>query len=394
MLIFDFSLFLFSLSSGRTYAFLISLIFIAPLAEIARYRPVLVIGVIGRIYVRVVLLFGSTLLWMQTTQIAFGIASAAEMVMFSYVYCISPRDKYQSMTGIIKATFLFGHVSSGFISQILVHFGVSIRYLIILGLVVACLALIISVFLLRQSKANMLSWTSIKTAFSSLKEIEFLSAVHYFLYCFFFVVVLATEQLVLNYMIVLFSAIDTSQTWNGAVDAVARLLGAVANLVLTLRIFSPHTASLSTVRKNALRTLFDFAMLTGFLVPIAAIIFVASRTTHLIVSYVCYALCYSGLDFIISFDSARIALGAAERFALVFSVNAFLSLGIQSGMQAFAQTLKLNIRDVFSLFGGILIALAAIFAFIAIPTIIVIAIIRERKRRPIEDPDQSYMLLT
>jgi thiamine transporter 2/3 len=80
-----------------TYAYFISVVVCGLLSEVFQYKPILIIGSFARLATRLILIFGTSLLMMQATQVTFGLACGTEVMFYSYIYYLVPNEQYQKL---------------------------------------------------------------------------------------------------------------------------------------------------------------------------------------------------------------------------------------------------------------------------------------------------------
>jgi hypothetical protein len=96
-----------------TYSYLPLLILLGGAAESLDYTPVIIVGAVGRLITRLLLLFGTTVAEMQLMQITYALGSVGEIVFYAYVFHCVKRSEYQMATSAAQACHLFAHVLGG-----------------------------------------------------------------------------------------------------------------------------------------------------------------------------------------------------------------------------------------------------------------------------------------
>lgn len=116
------------------YGYLPLLLILGSAAEVFSYRYTIILGIMGRLVTRYLLLFGTSLIEMQIMQLTYSMGSAAEDVFKAYVYYAVPEQKYQEATSYIAASALLSSVFAGLIADFLVlSGGVSLEVLMIIS---------------------------------------------------------------------------------------------------------------------------------------------------------------------------------------------------------------------------------------------------------------------
>ena len=102
-----------------TYSYLASSFLVFLLTDILRYNPVIILECSAYLSTRVLALWGTSVFAMQMMQVSYGIATAAEVGYFSYVYAVVPLHLYERLTGPVRAARMLGRSLSCFIGQLL-----------------------------------------------------------------------------------------------------------------------------------------------------------------------------------------------------------------------------------------------------------------------------------
>lgn len=138
-----------------TYAYLPFLLVFGPFAELVSYRIAILVGIMGRVVTRFLLLYGKTLVDMQLMQVAYSMGTAAEDVFTAYIYYILPSTAYQDATSYIKTSALMSCLLSGILGDILVtQFNTSLRVLMIISAAFVCGGAVIGFFVIKASKKS------------------------------------------------------------------------------------------------------------------------------------------------------------------------------------------------------------------------------------------------
>ena len=92
---------------------------------------------------RVLLIWGTSVSAMQWMQVAYGVASAAEIAYYSYIYVAVSVVHFKKVTSYIRAVRLFGQAMAGIIAQVLISTNVStylqLNYISLASVSVACI---------------------------------------------------------------------------------------------------------------------------------------------------------------------------------------------------------------------------------------------------------------
>ncbi|KAF4758949.1 hypothetical protein FOZ63_031904 [Perkinsus olseni] len=103
-----------------TYACIPFLLVGGCLSEFVGYKLALILGALGRLATRFLLLFGSSLLEMQIMQCTYSFGTAAEEIFYGYLFHVVPKENYQKLTSMNLASHVFSHMLSGIVGDVMV----------------------------------------------------------------------------------------------------------------------------------------------------------------------------------------------------------------------------------------------------------------------------------
>uniref|UniRef100_A0A915BQ93 Reduced folate carrier n=1 Tax=Parascaris univalens TaxID=6257 RepID=A0A915BQ93_PARUN len=106
-----------------TYSYLIALIPIFFLTDILRYKAIIMLEASCLCATWAFLIWGVTIWQMQLMQVVFGIASAAEIAYYSYMYAVVDQKHYKKITSYIRAAALVGKFFAFGLAQFLISTG-------------------------------------------------------------------------------------------------------------------------------------------------------------------------------------------------------------------------------------------------------------------------------
>lgn len=89
-----------------------------------RYKPIIVLSSCMGIVVYSLLLWTESLFALQVVQVVYGTFMAAEVAYYTYMYARVDRTKYQQVTGHVRAAILTGRFSASLLGQLLYSFEV------------------------------------------------------------------------------------------------------------------------------------------------------------------------------------------------------------------------------------------------------------------------------
>lgn len=131
------------------YAYLPLLLLLGCVAEIFSYRSAILLGIMGRVVTRFLLLYSDSLTEMQIMQVAYSSGTAAEDIYMAFVLKVLPLSYYQTATSLVKTSGHISHMTSGILGDILVaQLGTSLTTLFIISTVSVSLAFLLSLFII------------------------------------------------------------------------------------------------------------------------------------------------------------------------------------------------------------------------------------------------------
>jgi hypothetical protein len=133
-----------------TYAYLVFLVFLGPFAEIYSYRIAIIIGLMGRIGTRFLLLFGRSVGAMQAMQVTYAMGTAVQDIFSAYIFYVLSPASFQDATSYLRATGFAAHMISGIFADLLViEGGVSLSVLFVISAVSVCIGELSSLYVFR-----------------------------------------------------------------------------------------------------------------------------------------------------------------------------------------------------------------------------------------------------
>ena len=125
------------------YSYLVAVFVLFLFTDVLRYKPIVLIEFLSQIVTRVLLIWGTSLLEMKLMQVTYGIATAAEIAYYSYIYILVSPVHFRKVTGYIEASRLFGAAAAGYAAQALVSTGtldlLQLQYISFSSVCLACL---------------------------------------------------------------------------------------------------------------------------------------------------------------------------------------------------------------------------------------------------------------
>ncbi|XP_072110614.1 thiamine transporter 2-like isoform X1 [Mobula birostris] len=129
-----------------TYSYLVILVPIFLVTDYLRYKPVLMLQGISFIATWLMLLFAHGVLAMQFLEFTYGFVSATEIAYYSYIYSIVDLKHYQKVTSYCRSITLVAYTFGSVLGQVLVSVGdVSYFILNVISLVSVSLGFLVSI---------------------------------------------------------------------------------------------------------------------------------------------------------------------------------------------------------------------------------------------------------
>ncbi|ELK16303.1 thiamine transporter 1 [Pteropus alecto] len=414
-----------------TYSYLVLLFPVFLATDYLRYKPVILLQGLSLIVTWFMLLYAQGLLAIQFLEFFYGVATATEIAYYSYVYSVVDLSLYQKVTSYCRSATLLGFTVGSVVGQILVSVaGWSLFSLNVISLTSVSVAFAVAWFLPMPQKSlffhhvhsicqgvngikiqnggivtdtsasnHLPRWEDVESKIplnveeTPIEEAELkpdralvLKALwDDFLTCYsrrpllcwsaWWALSTCGYFLVVNYTQGLWEQVMPSRhaaVYNGGVEAVSTLLGAVA-------VFAVGYIKISWSTWGEM-TLSLFSLL------IAASVYIMDTAGNIWVcyaSYVVFRIIYMLLITIATFQIA--ANLSMERYALVFGVNTFIALALQTVLTLIvvdASGLGLEITTQFLIYAGYFALIAVVFLANGMVTI-------TKKYRKQEDPESS-----
>ncbi|XP_025742601.1 thiamine transporter 2 isoform X1 [Callorhinus ursinus] len=393
-----------------TYSYLVLLLPVFILTDYVRYKPVIILQGISFIITWLLLVFGQGVKAMQVLEFFYGMVSATEVAYYAYIYSVVSPEHYQKVSSYCRSITLVAYTAASVLAQLLVSLAsLSYFYLNVISLVSVSVAFLLSLFLPMPKKSmffhakpgkevrkppnkNAASDAPYKvnTAgggekptseiatisgnldggpssgpmprnvalsvfvqwFQDLKECY--SSKRLFYWSLWWAFSTAGFNQVLNYVQILWDYKAPSQSstiYNGAVEAIATFGGAMAAFAV------------GYVKVNW--DLLGELALAIFSIVSAGSLFLMNYTTDIWACYAGYLIFKSSYMLLITIAVFQIAVNLnVERYALVFGMNTFMALVIQTIMTVIVvdqKGLNLPISIQFLVYGSYFAVIAAIF---------------------------------
>ncbi|KAF6075909.1 solute carrier family 19 member 2 [Phyllostomus discolor] len=376
-----------------TYSYLVLLFPVFLATDYLRYKPVILLQGLSLIVTWFMLLYAQGLLAVQFLEFSYGTATATEIAYYSYIYSVVDLSRYQKVTSYSRTATLVGFTVGSVLGQILVSVaGWSLFSLNVISLTCVSVAFAVAWFLPMPQKSLFFHhvhptrqgvngikgppadrllvlkvlWSDFLVCYSSRPLLCWsvwwaLSTCGYFQ--------------VINYAQGLWEQVMPSRhaaVYNGGVEAVSTLLGAVA-------VFAVGYIKIPWSTWGEM-TLSLFSLL------IAAAVYTMDTAGSIWVCYASYVVFRIIYMLLITIATFQIASNLSmERYALVFGVNTFIALALQTLLTLIvvdASGLGLDITTQFLIYAGYFALIAVVFLANGTATVM-------KKYRRQEDPESS-----
>ncbi|XP_056445235.1 reduced folate transporter [Gadus chalcogrammus] len=351
-----------------SYSYMVVLVPVLLLTDFLRYKPVLVVQGLSQVAIWLLLLLGSSLPHMQLMEFFYGVTMAARVAYSSYIFSLVTPGLYQRVASYSRTAVLMGVFFSSVLGQLCMSLGdVSYTTLSGVSLGFVLLGLLLSLCLpwpkrsmffnrthqhqqqqLRElvegegdteatkSERDLMNPAGVKAPVSpalppwrwctlSWRQSVFLQMLgevrgvvrepNLRLWCLWWVFNSTGYYLVLFYVHILWNkvypATENKHVYNGGVEAVSVLLGAITSFL----------AGLVKIRWNLWSEL-----LIGVITALqAGLLLLMGLTDNIWVCYVAYALFRGFYQFLVPIAIFQIASSLTKELcALVFGINTFL----------------------------------------------------------------------
>jgi thiamine transporter 2/3 len=320
-----------------TYATFVFLLPVGLLAEIIGYRKVIAIGIVFREATRLILLYGEGVGWMVVMQIVYAGSTCVDTIYYAYVYMVVPKEHFQLSTALVHGAYHLGNVLGSAIGQLLVSFTPVKHHFQVLFYIswgVTTLGLVAFVFFLPkqvnnppESLISMLRESGLRMTMSEVRSM-FVDPV-VVLMSLWWVFGFCSYSILVNYYQVQFSDIDPNGSF-GTVEILIELFDFLGSLapVLLLASLARYSSLIFTTSSALVGVL--FYLTTVF-------------QSHIMSSYVLNIAWMAVYSFQIAAASALIALFLSKsRYAVLFTLNTFVSFALATVIQVVGQQLNLS----------------------------------------------------
>lgn len=379
-----------------TYSYLVLLFPVFLATDYLRYKPVIILQGVSFIITWLMLLYAQGVLAVQFLEFFYGLVTATEIAYYSYIYSVVDIDVYQKVTSYCRSATLVGFTVGSVTGQMMVSLGNwSLFSLNVVTLICVSIAFVISWFL-PMPKKSLFFHQKIKKGIplpSNPEEVDeskiflngdanptgtvqvqerhaegFLDVLRSlwldFRQCYssgplvswsvWWALATCGYLQILNYAQGLWEEVLPSQTspiYNGMVEAISTMLGAVAAFAV----------GFINISWNAWG---ELALAVSSLI-IAVAMYIMDTVRNIWVCYASYVVFRCLYMLLITIATFCIAANLSmERYALVFGVNTFIALLLQTLLTLIvvdSNVLGLDISTQFLIYASYFAAIAVIF---------------------------------
>ncbi|KAH0945646.1 hypothetical protein HN011_006235 [Eciton burchellii] len=392
-----------------TYSYLATLVVVFLITDFVRYKPIIIICGLSGIITFLMIILGKTVMVLQIVEFFYGLFMSSEVAYYTYIYAKVEKKHYQEVTGHTKAASLFGRSMSGIIAQLTASFDLldyhQLNYLTVAANVLATIWSLFlpsvnqSIYFHRSNVSDEEHGKQIDIPSTTIDQSQHMSNSQESLRndknsgtknCFagwplfrkirnaYALLWKHFVQAYTNYRVVKWSAWwalstcgylqivsyiqllwkitvqPSDKIYNGAVDFLYAILGAIT-------VFCVGKLQLNWA-------LIGDMMLTVFSLLEGVILVAASYSYNiwfLYAGYIIFGVIYHTMVTVASFEVAKYI--SEDSYGLIFGINTFFALVAQSVLTLIVvNTLKLEIRQQFYVYGSYFVVLAVIYSTIGI----------------------------
>ncbi|KAM3958259.1 thiamine transporter 1-like [Aphomia sociella] len=363
-----------------TYSYLGLLVMVFLITDFLRFKPIIILSGLSGISVYAILLWTSSLEWVQASQFFYGLYMATEVAYLTYIYAKVDSAKYPIVSSYTRIAALIGRFISGVSSQLLIHYSLmdyrELNYITFTAQILATFwafwlpSVQYGIYFHRKdSIVNQMQLNTMgldnkqppaapkRTFRSNVVEAASLISRHatsaytrpkVLAWSALYAAALALFVQAQIYMQLLWKQIQEESNapvaYNGAVEAAQTLLGA--------------GGALAAARCGGAALPAPAAALQGLA------LLAASAVPNVFVSYAGYIVMGTLYHFSITLASAKIASQLSDEscFGLIFGINTLIGTGLQSILTLILiQTLMLDIATQYYVISGLFLVLAVIW---------------------------------
>ncbi|KAL7076839.1 hypothetical protein ACQ4LE_004141 [Meloidogyne hapla] len=374
------------------YAYMTALVPIFLFTDLFLYKPTMFVEIIGQIIFRSTLVFGGSIISQIIGQISYGIASASEIAFFSYIYARLEKEQFKTLTSWTRAGTMAGRTTGYLFSQFLILSNLSDLFILnIIALVMPCFVLIIC-FILPRVHWKVMVKRIIETKSNKIKNINSSEnkqiPLNYSQYLQFRIRKLHSEFIkiysvghikkwsiwwamttCMSLQVALFSQTLWGEVQKGenSQNPLNGFAEASYTATATLAILALNSFPLDWDKWGEIALVFISSI-------DAAMLIIYANTNSIWIMYLCYIGYRSLYQVMITIAQWNIAKKMlCESYGLVFGVNSFIALFLQSVL-TFVVTdkrgLGLHVRQQYLIYGFMHFFIALIFLFSVIFTFI------------------------
>ncbi|XP_008809750.2 thiamine transporter 2-like isoform X2 [Phoenix dactylifera] len=332
------------------YSQLIFTLLMAPVCLYLSHKVLIILGAFGVLITYLIVWIGQSLLAMEIMQITYGFGVSARLVFSSYIFLLVSEEEYQTMTSLTTTTSLLSFMLASELGQLLAFQEASYGIFFVISLIALGICCAVTFLLPKDHSLSSISsltssWGQSKGWTTLLKETWHGRRLQIF--SLWWAVAFAGISLVQNYGTNLFDAVDSKSKLNGHILAASE---AAASLGSYCAIYIEKFAS-----KSCLSIYILGSALMGILCVSMGI------SSKIWVTYCLYiTICgiYQTLACLVSVRCGQLLSNG--QYILLFSINSFAGLLIETLLQAAIEISGLSIFSQFISFAGFFFLATAI----------------------------------
>ncbi|WOL15349.1 thiamine transporter 2-like [Canna indica] len=333
------------------YAQLIFTLIMAPVCYYLSHKVMITLGAFALLLTYLIAWCGQSLIAMQIMQVVYGFGTSARLVFSSYIFLLVPEEDYQIMTSLTQTISLLSFVLASELGQLLALKEAPYEIFFIISL--AALGGCCTLSFLLPDDYSFSSLSSLTTFLgpnegwvAKLKETWDSQSLK--IMSLWWAVAFAGISLVQNYGTNLFDAIDSQSKFNGHILAISEAAGSIGSYyAIYIEKFGNRSRHLIYV----LGSLFMGILCVGM--------GVYANIWGVYVSYVMIGAIYRTFACLVSVQCGRLLSNG--QYILMFSINNFVGLLIETVLQAAVEVAGLSIYSQFIAFSGMFFLATAIF---------------------------------
>ncbi|XP_010904678.1 uncharacterized protein [Elaeis guineensis] len=332
------------------YSQLIFTLLMAPVCLYLSHKVLIILGAFGLLITYLIVWIGQSLLAMQIMQITYGFGASTRLVFSSYIFLLVSEEEYQTMTSLTTTISLLSFMLSSELGQLLALQEAPYDIFFVISLIALGICCSMTFILPKDHSLSSLSsltnsWDQSKGWTSVLKETWHGRSLQIF--SLWWAVAFAGISLVQNYGTNLFEAVDPKSKLNGHILAASELAASLGSYCAIY------------IEKFASKSCLSIYMVGSALMGILCVCM--GFSSKIWVAYCLYVIIcgiYQTLACLVSVRCGHLISNG--QYILLFSINSFAGLLVETLLQAAIEISGLSIFSQFISFSGFFFLATAI----------------------------------